>query len=141
MGKMRKWKTYVTDGIGPTAYRPSLVSCTFTCFHIPIFFTSVRFCAAGIVLSGEKGQWEGRTKGLTGIAKYDVLRVIAPLGRRMLLPVATMVEMSASREIIVSKHTEEAGKKEKKKNTHNKPLSRLQPFPPSVLPLQQLAWL
>lgn len=58
VGKMRKWKTYVTDGIGPTAYRPSLVSCTFTCFHIPIFFTSVRFCAAGIVLSGEKGQWE-----------------------------------------------------------------------------------
>lgn len=36
MRKMKK--TYVTDGIGPTAYRPSLVSCTFTCFHIPVFF-------------------------------------------------------------------------------------------------------
>lgn len=36
-------KTYVTDSIGPTAYRPSLVSCTFTCFHIPFFFPSVRF--------------------------------------------------------------------------------------------------
>lgn len=79
MGKMRKWKTYVTDGIGPTAYRPSLVSCTFTCFHIPIFFTSVRFCAAGIVLSGEKGQreWEGdrvrRGNGREGLKGSRVL--------------------------------------------------------------------
>lgn len=68
--------------------------------------------------SGEKGQWEGRTKGLTGIAKYDVLRVIAPLGRRMLLPVATMVEMSASREIIVFQaHRGSREKRKEKKHS------------------------
>lgn len=68
--------------------------------------------------SGEKAQWEGRTKGLTGIARYDVLRVIAPLGRRMLLPVATMVEMSASREIIVFQaHRGSREKRKEKKHS------------------------
>lgn len=72
--------------------------------------------------SGEKGQWEGRTKGLTGIAKYDVLRVIAPLGRRMLLPVATMVEMSASREIIVFQaHRGSKGKKHSQQTSFSPP--------------------
>lgn len=59
----------------------------------------------------------GRREGLTGIARYGVLRVIGLLGKRMLRRVATMVEIASSREIL-------AGAGEKKK-THDKPLSRL----------------
>lgn len=99
-------KTYVTDGIGPTAYRPSLVSCTFTCFHIPVFSPS------GQILS--KG---GGREGLTGIARYGVLRVIGLLGKRMLRRVATMVEIASSREILPGA----GGKKENSRQTSFSP--------------------
>lgn len=108
MRKMKK--TYVTDGIGPTAYRPSLVSCTFTCFHIPVFFSP-----SGQILS--KGGGGG--KGLTGIARYGVLRVIGLLGKRMLRRVATVVEIASSGEILPGA----GGEKENSRQTSFSPLA------------------
>lgn len=61
----------------------------------------------------------GGREGLTGIARYGVLRVIGLLGKRMLRRVATMVEIASSREILPGP----GGKKENSRQTSFSPLA------------------
>lgn len=95
-------------------YRPNCLQTKLGLLYVYVFPYPCFFPQCQILSKGGGGR-----EGLTGIARYGVLRVIGLLGKRMLRRVATMVEIASSREILPGP----GGKKENSRQTSFSPLA------------------